>query len=58
MNTTHREFLSGISLEARECPLLLGWENVSWGWTDGQGPTLKETAWPGNCAKERLEGVR
>ena len=67
MNTTHPEFLSGISLEARECPVLLGWENVSQGRTDGQGPTLKEAAWPGNCAKaqsdwregvERREKVR
>ena len=67
MNTTHPEFLSGISLEARECPVLLGWENVSQGRTDGQGSTLKETAWPGNCAKaqsdwregvERREKVR
>ena len=67
MNTTPLEFLSRISLEARECPLLLSWENVSQGQTDGLGSTLKETAWPGNCAKaqsdwregiERQEKVR
>ena len=67
MNTTHLNFLSGVSLEARECPLLLGWENVSQGQTDGQGSTLKETAWSENFAKtqsnwregdERREKVR
>ena len=66
MNTTHLDFLSGISLEARECPLLLGWENVSQGRSDGQGSTLKETAWLGNLkaqsdwreGAERREKVR
>lgn len=51
MNTTHLDFLSGISLEAREFPLLLGWRNVNQGQTSGQGSTLKETAWSENCAK-------
>ena len=66
MNTTHLNFLSGVSLEARECPLLLGWENVSQGRSDGQGSTLKETAWLGNLkaqsdwreGAERREKVR